>query len=68
MGWLLWTIFLVMLIDIIFAVINFIVVPIIVFIGSVIVFIFYAVFTTIYWVLKDGFDALKQRRVTTSIE
>ena len=63
MGLLLWTVLLLVLIDVISAVINFIVVPVIVFIGSVIMFIFYALFTMIYWVLKDGFGFIKQKRL-----
>lgn len=62
MGWILWTIFCVMLINIVFAVINFVVVPVVIFIVSAGVFIFYWLFVGIYWILKDGFVALKQRR------
>jgi hypothetical protein len=62
MGWILWTIFCVMLINIVFAVINFIVVPVVIFIFGVIMLIFYPLFTMIYDVLKDGLDALKRHR------
>jgi hypothetical protein len=63
MGWILWTIFWVIVIDIVFAAIRFIVVPVVIFIISAGVFIFYWLVTGIYWVLKDGFKSLNRSSV-----
>ena len=55
MGLLLGTALLCELIDMLYAVVGIFIVPIIVLIGCVAMFLIYALGTTIYWILKDGF-------------
>lgn len=61
MGVLLGTAFLCELLDMLYAAVGIFIVPIIIFIGCVVMFVIYAVGVTIYWVLKDAF-ANKERK------